>query len=719
MERVADWQLENPSPHPQADWTQGAGDAGIMALAGISGSARYREAMRAMGEAQHWKPGPRLYDSDDQCVGQTYAELFQTYGENAMIGPLREEFERILSHPSAVKTLEFDQKPADPRELWSWCDSLFMGPPAWMRLYAATGDRRFMDFAVRNWWRTTDYLYDPAEHLYFRDSTYFNRREANERKVFWSRGNGWVMAGLVRTLQSLPANHPDRPRFEKLFAEMAVKVLSCQQPDGLWRSSLLDPDSYPLKEASGSGFYVYALAWGANQHLLDMATCGTAAIRGWDALVGCVGADGKLTHVQPIGADPKRFPEDSTEVYGVGAFLLAGSEVYRMAVVSEAGGHTVEVRVTNPSDVARLGATVEVNRPSGGFPVDDPVALDAVSSRILASQTYAEGAGPSWDTLVFQVDLAPHESRVFRLVDRAALAALPPAIVKTYAREVHERFNDAAWESDRTAHRIYHADLIKGEGTLSSGIDVWSKRTRGLVVDEWNRNGDYHNDHGDGMDDYHVSRSRGCGGLGIWDGGRLYVSSNFTGYRLITTGPVRSEFELAYDAWDAGGRKVSEVRRISIDAGSYFSKATSVFSSAGGGPLTVGVGIALRAGPGNVLSKDPSSRWMSYWQAPDRDRGDIACAVITPGGASGFLTESGTVKTLTQAQLLTPDSEGLPPMANELALVKAEFGRPFVYYFGSGWSKSGDFPDEPSWRAEVARASQAVAEPLVLEIIRE
>ena len=104
--------------------------------------------------------------------------------------------------------------PRPATENWSWCDALFMGPPTWMRLYAATDDERYLNFAVTNWWRTADYLYDKEEHLFFRDSTYFQRKEANGKKVFWSRGNGWVMGGLVRVLQYLPMNHPDRARFE-------------------------------------------------------------------------------------------------------------------------------------------------------------------------------------------------------------------------------------------------------------------------------------------------------------------------------------------------------------------------------------------------------------------------------------------------------------------------------------------------------------------------
>ena len=335
MKKVADWQLVNPSAssnrYTENEWTWGACYAGMMALGDISDDPKYRNAMLAVGEKFAWKLAPRLYDADDHCVGQMYAELYLRYRESKMIAPLREKFDAILAKPSSVQSLEFTAPQSKARENWSWCDSLFMGPPVWIRLYAATSDTRYLDFMVTNWWRTTDYLYDKDEHLYFRDSTYFNKREANGKKIFWSRGNGWVMGGLVRVLQYLPNNHPDRARFEKLFKDMSEKLLTCQQSDGLWRASLLDPESYPLKETSGSGFYIYAFAWGVNQGLLDRAKFEPAVRKGWTALVDCVEADGKLTHVQPVGADPKKFANSSSDVYGVGAFLLAGSEVYRMA----------------------------------------------------------------------------------------------------------------------------------------------------------------------------------------------------------------------------------------------------------------------------------------------------------------------------------------------------------------------------------------------------
>ena len=484
MQRVADWQLAHPSvtaSRPATGWVQAAGDAGMMALAGISGDARYRDAVFALGETNNWKLGARLYDADDHCIGQIWAELYLLYRQPEMIAPLREKFDAVLANPSKTTSLEFARR-EDPktRENWAWCDSLFMGPPAWMRLYSATGDEKYMNYAVSNWWRTTAYLYDTNEHLFFRDSTYFNKREANGAKIFWGRGNGWVMAGLVRVLQSLPMNSPDRPRFEKLFTEMAGKILTCQQPDGLWRASLLDPDSYPLKETSGSGFYTYALAWGVNQGLLDRAKFEPAIRKAWTALVACVADDGKLTHVQPIGADPKKFADNSTEVYGTGAFLLAGSEVYRMAVLENAKpmvdhpsippappGHTnedftvtweriIKVKVTPPSAFRRDCETVELNRYdkensnliggvrfwpnafTGSMTNANIAVMDGVSSRILDSQEYEfENDVPNHQKvkLLFQVDLAPSETRTFYILDSSALAAVPPPIVKTSAPE--------------------------------------------------------------------------------------------------------------------------------------------------------------------------------------------------------------------------------------------------------------------------------------------
>ena len=719
MEHVADWQLAHPSAHPTTDWTQAAGDAGMMALAGISSDPKYRDALLAMGEANGWKPGPRLNHADDLAIGQTYAGLYFLYRNPKMIVPLRSRLDAILSAPPNGESLDFQQPYDQVSQLWSWCDSLFMAPPVWMQLFAATGDERYLDFAVENWWRTTDYLYDPSEHLYFRDSTYFDRRENNGKKIFWSRGNGWVMAGLVRILQFLPTNHPSRARFERLFQQMADTILGDQQPDGLWHSSLLDPDSYPLKESSGSGFYAYALAWGVNQGLLDGAKFKPGIRKAWTALVDSVDANGKLTHVQPIGSDPKKFADDSTEVYGVGAFLLAGSELYRMVVFENAKPLAIEV--TNPAQFYRHCETVEMSLSllaGQGLRSTNLAVMDGLGSRVLDSQTYASEPGRSLDTFIFQTDLAPGETRTYYIMGVSALAAVPQPIVKTYARQIGERYRDMAWESDRIAHRVYQQDLIPAEGTVSSGVDVWVKSTRALVINKWYKNGDYHKDHGEGLDDYRVGRSRGCGGLGIWDGNTYYVSSNYRSARIITSGPVRSEFELTYDAWNAGGGKISETKRIRIDAGSNMTRVESTFAGMHPPIFEVGIGIAQRPGS-DAIAKHQEEGWMSYWQPADRDRGNIGCAIVLPDKIEEFATESATLADLTPTELVTPNDEGLPPVANLLAVTPAEADKPFLYYLGAGWSKSGDFTAETDWENYVRQFVARIHAPLEVRLKNE
>ncbi len=302
---------------------------GVLALDRVSPDRHNREKMRQFADdVLQWQPHARIYHADDHAVIQAYLALYREFRDPRMLEPSRQRFDYILAHPSAAA---LDWNTPNCTDRWSWCDALFMAPAAWLQLWRETNDRRYLDFMNREWWATTEHLYRSENGFYFRDDTYLDLREPNGRTIHWSRGNGWVFAGLARVLDLFPKDHPDYARYVSLYREMAHAVLAAQQPDGLWRPGLLDPVAHPALETSGSAFFTFGLAWGVNRGLLDRHDTLPAVRLGWNALARCVTADGKLEHVQPIGHGPEGFDPHHTDVFAVGAFVLAASEVSQLA----------------------------------------------------------------------------------------------------------------------------------------------------------------------------------------------------------------------------------------------------------------------------------------------------------------------------------------------------------------------------------------------------
>jgi len=343
MERAFDWQIEHTvysAPLPDGgfqdvsdtEWVRGAFYAGVAAAADATENPKYRDAVRAIGEKNGWQPGPRPRHADDHCIAQAYTRLYLSEPEPVMIEATASRFDDMIAEPRPAAEVGWSED-----DNWSWCDALFMAPPTMALVSAATGEERYLDLMNTMWWETYDYLYDSEEHLWYRDGRYVIQedgsgpRTPNSAKVFWSRGNGWVFAGLALVLQYMPADYPDRPRYEVLFQDMAEAVIRVQGSDGLWRSSLLDPDEYPIPESSGTGFFTFGLAWGVNNGLLVEEEMLAAARRGWQGLVWAQQPDGRLGWVQQIGYDPRSVSADDSMEYGTGAFLLAGSEMLKLA----------------------------------------------------------------------------------------------------------------------------------------------------------------------------------------------------------------------------------------------------------------------------------------------------------------------------------------------------------------------------------------------------
>ncbi len=325
MRKVADWQLARSQPYFDRIWTWSILYSGFMATSESLGDAKYRDAMLEMSTKFDWKLRSHLPDADDQSIGQTYLEFYLSKKDPAMLAPTKSELDALLAAPRVAKN------PGPNRPIvWWWCDALFMGPTVWAQMYTATGDQKYLTYLNEEWAKTSDLLYDTKEHLYARDISYLTRKEANGQKMFWGRGNGWVMGGIARTLDYLPKNDPARPKYVTQLQEMAARVASLQGKDGLWRAGLLDQSHYDLPEISGSALMTYALAWGVNQGILDRKVYRPVIERAWAGMLHHVYADGRLGCIQQTGAEPAPFKATASYTYGVGAFLLAGSEIRRM-----------------------------------------------------------------------------------------------------------------------------------------------------------------------------------------------------------------------------------------------------------------------------------------------------------------------------------------------------------------------------------------------------
>lgn len=322
MRKVADWQAKRVGDSPSQDWTFATLYLGMLSASDTLHDSRYRKIVASVAQHYDWTLGPRKAHADDQAIGQAYLWLSRQEPGVGHLEPMRAQFDEIMQVPD---------DPAKP--VWWWCDALFMAPPVWSGLAAATGDAKYLEYMHHEWQITSGLLWDPQEHLFFRDSTYFDKREKNGKKVFWSRGNGWVMGGLVRILESLPANDPRRLFYVGRLQAMAQSVAKLQGADGLWRPGLLDAADYPYPEVSGSAFFVYAIAWGLNHHLLDEKEFAPIVRQGWAGLVAHIYSDGRLGCIQPVGAAPGAYTAGASYVFGTGAFLLAGSEVDRWAVL--------------------------------------------------------------------------------------------------------------------------------------------------------------------------------------------------------------------------------------------------------------------------------------------------------------------------------------------------------------------------------------------------
>ncbi|QBE61910.1 glycoside hydrolase family 88 protein [Pseudoduganella lutea] len=656
IERTVAWQLANPSGTAMRDWVIAPLYDGLIQAALATGRAHYLVPVLRMGQQSGWTLGSRGRFADDHAVGHAWLDLYlMNPRRTERLAAIREQMSGIVDNPIAEK-LVYHHTPATPGvsfvDRWTWSDALYMGPPVFARLYSATGDAKYLAFMDREYRAAVDALYDRGEHLFYRDFNFIDKRTAHGRKVFWSRGNGWVYAALPQILTYLPKNHSSRGYYEALFRDMTIGILKTQQADGLWRPSLLDPEEVPIGETSGSGFFVYGLAWGINHGLLDRAATWPALARGWAGLMTRVRSDGYVGYVQPIGSAPRSeeayltvMPDgtkvhappkprvldpDSTQDYGTGAFLLAASEMLRLA---------------------------------GGARSVKPAAL-----------------------------LADAEARLAREAQQP----------RAYARVVPERMDDLAWENDKVAFRMYGPALRAGPE--DSGIDAWFKKVHYPVLDKWyglatgKQQKSYHVDRGEGYDAYHVGDTRGVGGLGLWVDGRLVTSDTFVKGHVHWSKADVAEFSNIFEyPIKIDGKPVYEHRYSRLKMGermteirSFFSHSQSLYDShpIRDFPYEVAIGLVTQdARRAEVVLDGP--------------RGLIAVTEPVDGKPFGAGVVIDPARVVRTARLAAADKEG--KHAHGLVFTRVDDAGYVKYRSGFAWSGDGEITRPAEWLDYLAR----------------
>lgn len=329
MLKAYKWQQKHPK-HAPNNWTNGAYYIGVTKAFQSTGQKAYEKGLKSMAVSLNWQPGPKWFHADDIAICQSFIYMKEAGVPGADLQPTKAVLDRVINE-------KYDWKDEIKPIYWWWCDALFMAPPVFVQYAKYSGDQKYLDAMDKMYHASYNLLFEKDEHLFARDMRYQWKgdkdflKEANGKKIFWSRGNGWVIGGLALLLQKMPADYLGRPFYEELFKTMAAKLKSIQPTDGMWRSSLLDPEAYPHGEVSGTGFNTFAMLWGINNGLLDRSTYLPVAQKAFNGLIATQQKSGMIGWVQPIGADPKQnFSADSWEVYGTGAYLLAASEMLKL-----------------------------------------------------------------------------------------------------------------------------------------------------------------------------------------------------------------------------------------------------------------------------------------------------------------------------------------------------------------------------------------------------
>jgi len=725
------WQATH-SPEERAFWDNAAYYTGNMEAYKLLGHAKWLEYSDKWCRHNDWKGAkekdPKKWKYKNYGEGQDYVLFgdwqicFQTYIDMYMMNPDPYKIAR------AKEVMDYEC--AQPQnDFWWWADALYMVMPVMTKLYKATGDTKYLDKLYDNFSYADNLMHDEETGLYFRDGKYIYPKHKTDlgKKDFWARGDGWVLAGLAKVLADMPVDYKHRPFFLKRYQQLAAGVIKCQQKEGYWTRSMLDPEQAEGPETSGTAFFCYGLLWGINHQLLDRATYEPAMQRAWKYLTEkALQPDGSIGYVQPIGEKAikgQQLGPNNTANFGTGAFLLAACEKVRFdegSVVAEKAGvassaPSMKVELRNPLKVYRQ-QVVEIDAKkvfeklgiSGGRQFQ---VINARGMEVPYQLTY-DGK------LLIDASMMPEGTSRFTI--RKGQPSVFPNVC--YGRLYPERIDDMTWENDLCAYRAYGPELQR-RGEHSFGIDIWVKNTPDLVVeqryytekmtkpaildlrksnrakaDSLESTVSYHIDHGRGLDPYKVGATLGCGTPALIDGDKMKMPWSFKDYEILDNGPLRFTVALNYNKVEYRGDSITEHRIISLDKGSNFNRM-QVWYDGLSKSADVCSGVVIHSE--DTASVQVGSDYVQY--ADPSDNPGNECQVFV-----GCLYPEGKVETKA-LRLEKPNRDNWGHAIGIKRGITA--GERFDYWFGAAWSRY-DVRNHIEWRQRGSAFCDAVRTPV-------
>ena len=725
------WQANN-KPEVNAFWDNAVYFTGNMEAYRLTGNAKYLEYSDKWARHNKWSGAtgqdPQKWQYKTYGEGQEHVLFadwqvcFQTYADMYAMNPDAYKVARakqVLGREALMPQNDF----------WWWVDALYMGMPAFSKMYKMTGDEAYLDKLYANFKYADDLMFDKDDHLYYRDAKYIYPAHKTEagKKDFWARGNGWALAGLAKVLADVPETWQHRAALVERFRQLAEAVSKCQQEGGYWTRSMLDPKQAEGEETSGTALFAYGLLWGMNNGLLDRTVYGAVADNAWKYLsTVALQADGSVGYVQPIGEKAvkgQKLTSANANNFGTGAFLLAACEKVRYddgsVMPSDARQFTVNVtntRSTFRQEVVEIDAKTVFEKLaiSGGRQFQ---VYNAVGQQVPYQITH-DGK------VLIDAAVRPNGTATFTIKK-----GTPNTFVNTcYGRMYPERVDDIAWENDRAAYRCY-GPALQRTGERSFGNDVWVKNTPSLVVEQryFIEDGSkakiaalkqtdpaaakalemattYHYDQGNGLDCYKVGPTLGCGTPALMLGDSIVMPYCYKEYEILDNGPLRFSVRLVYNTTSyKTDNNVVENRILTLDKNSNFNKMT-VWYDGLTVPADIASGISLHSEDVDnvVLGKD----YIQYADPTDNPKGQnfqIFVGTLFPNGVA-------ETKKVMYANPVNGNA------GHALGIVKDyKSGQKYTYYFGSAWSKY-DCRTQAEWQERVNSALANIKTPLTVEV---